>query len=219
MNRFAVAFALFFSTAAFAGCEHLYPNNTTVVVGNTTELCNSFYVSRYDESMKAVVLTSSIVRGQYKKVKRVDSFRQDTRVKKAAQVEPEDYKFSGFDKGHMVPAGDASNDEEMYSTFLMTNMTPQHPSLNRVTWRELEYSIRSVAWRERVDIKVITGALYAQQPKTVGDKRVPIPSGYFKIAYFASGTKAYYASNNDDAIVSQTTVENLSKLLGVDLPQ
>ena len=58
------------------------------------------------------------------------------------QVRPDDYRGSGFDRGHLCPAADRSaTSQDMDATFLMTNMVPQSPDLNRKTWVKLaEYA-------------------------------------------------------------------------------
>ena len=54
-------------------------------------------------------------------------------------VRPNDYRGAGFDRGHLCPAGDRSvSREDMDATFLMSNMVPQAPDLNRITWEKLE---------------------------------------------------------------------------------
>jgi hypothetical protein len=52
---------------------------------------------------------------------------------------PNDYRNSGYDKGHLCPAADRSaSREDMDATFLMTNIAPQAPALNRGPWEKLE---------------------------------------------------------------------------------
>jgi endonuclease G len=54
-------------------------------------------------------------------------------------VRPNDYRASGFDRGHMCPSGDRSvTKEDQDVTFSMANMVPQAPGLNRETWEGLE---------------------------------------------------------------------------------
>ena len=54
-----------------------------------------------------------------------------------------DYYSSGYDRGHMCPAGDNKWDKEaMWESFLFTNICPQNPSLNRGDWNEMENACR-----------------------------------------------------------------------------
>jgi endonuclease G len=55
------------------------------------------------------------------------------------QVTMHDYDRSGFDRGHMCPHSDRAGNQEMsYATFVMTNIIPQAPNVNRKAWEHLE---------------------------------------------------------------------------------
>ena len=71
---------------------------------------------------------------------RSDDFREDQSLpKNCYQVDENDYRGSGYDRGHLIPSGDRTRTKsDNSSTFLMTNMLPQHPSNNREVWRDLE---------------------------------------------------------------------------------
>ena len=67
----------------------------------------------------------------------------DTAVK-TGSAELKDYKGSGYDRGHLCPAGDMSFDSiAMRESFLMSNMSPQLPGFNRGIWNSLEQKIRN----------------------------------------------------------------------------
>ena len=72
---------------------------------------------------------------------RSDAFRADGRVLNCP--DGQSYRGSGFDRGHLKPAADSkSSNAEMRSSFLMTNMAPQSPNLNRGIWKKLEENVR-----------------------------------------------------------------------------
>lgn len=223
MKTTILALALSLSTSAFAGgCDALYPNNTPIVVADTVEICNSFYVSIYNPKTKAVMLTSEIVKPHSGRQARVNSFRPDTRLVVGTRAELSDYSKSGFDKGHMVPAGDATTADEMRETFLLSNMTPQVPALNRTSWREMEEMIRRRVDRGDEGVHAITGAVYSTAvggSRTVGRRKIPVPDAYFKIVYFKTGAIAFYANNTEDASIKQTNVKDLITYSGVMLPE
>jgi endonuclease G len=74
-------------------------------------------------------------------VGRSDAFRADSRVDGCP--DGQSYRSSGYDRGHLKPAADSKrSSEEMQSSFLMTNMAPQSPNLNRGIWKELEERVR-----------------------------------------------------------------------------
>ncbi len=78
---------------------------------------------------------------------RQDDFRPDNSLPAGwYQVKPTDYTtVDGFDRGHLCPSGDRTNLKVNNSaTFLMTNMIPQAPTLNRGVWQELESYCRQL---------------------------------------------------------------------------
>ncbi|HEY4789393.1 MAG TPA: DNA/RNA non-specific endonuclease [Bacteroidales bacterium] len=77
---------------------------------------------------------------------RQNNFRPDPSLPSGwYQVKPSDYAKTGFDKGHQCPSGDrTSSGENNSATFLMTNMVPQAPNNNRITWEHLESFCRKL---------------------------------------------------------------------------
>ena len=76
--------------------------------------------------------------------KRKSSFRRDDRL--VGSPVHKDYTHSGFDRGHLKPAADSkASNERMAASFLMTNVAPQTPQLNRGSWKQLEETTRDWA--------------------------------------------------------------------------
>tara|TARA_B100000161_G_C33552781_1_gene416210 strand:+ start:113 stop:934 length:822 start_codon:yes stop_codon:yes gene_type:complete len=98
-----------------------------------------------------------------KNVGRTDDFRQDPQLN-GRDASLSDFYRSGYDRGHMVPAGDMTFDiTSMSETFYMTNMSPQHPSFNRGGWKRLENKIRE--WVLEFDsVVIITGFVKGENP-------------------------------------------------------
>lgn len=72
-------------------------------------------------------------------------FRPDERVS-AVQADDNDYRNSGWSRGHMAPAGDFKWDEKaMLDTFYFTNCCPQDEKLNSGSWNVLENKVRTWA--------------------------------------------------------------------------
>ena len=70
---------------------------------------------------------------------RPEGFRMDPRV--AGGPVPAVYRSSGFDRGHLAPSyaiGLCYGEEAQVETFLMSNVVPQRPELNRGLWRQVE---------------------------------------------------------------------------------
>jgi endonuclease G len=94
---------------------------------------------------------------------------------------PSDYANTGYDKGHAAPDGDLSWSEIVeYESFLMTNMYPQHGSLNRGIWKLLETSVRGWAVQKKQSYTIYVGAMYGAGNETIGSG-VVVPHGYYKI--------------------------------------
>jgi endonuclease G len=94
---------------------------------------------------------------------------------------PDDYVGTGYDKGHAAPDGDLSYTQQVeYESFLMTNMYPQHGSLNRGIWKLLETSVRGWAVQHNQSFTIYVGAMYGAGDLTIG-KGVIVPHAYYKI--------------------------------------
>ena len=209
-----IALALFLipGTAFASPCDQFYPNGKEIVVPNTKVLCNSFFAIVYDDDRNANILSTEIAQERLKKTPRTDDFRADKRI--ADSPTPADYTNSGYDRGHMVPAANADDPNELSDTFFMTNMTPQLPSVNRVAWKNLEERVRSVPFKW-----VVTGAHYSKNPKVIGKNKVPVPDFLYKVAFFESGNVAVYIVDNlvPKSQVSTMKLEELEAKIGYKL--
>ena len=112
---------------------------------------------------------------------RRNNFRFDPYVSTGSAT-PADYKGSGFDRGHLVPAGDMKMSREaMSDTFYMSNMTPQPSRFNQVQWNHLEQLVRAwvVTYKK---LWIITGPVLHEKLPTIGqNNRVSVPTEYFKV--------------------------------------
>lgn len=214
MNRFilAVAFLIVSYTAASASsCSQLYPNNFQYT-GNTTELCNSFYVVQFDEKNNIPLFSAELLKPNQPSVTRSNDFHPDVRLNKEVRAENSDYDATGYDKGHMTPAEDASTAQEMHDTFLLSNMTPQSPILNRQPWRMLEEAVHKQVNASSHPIHIVTGAIYSKgEFHAIGFHHIQIPVAYYKIIYLDSGIETYYAVNSNSAVVQKVTVADLQQ--------
>lgn len=112
---------------------------------------------------------------------RQDNFRPDGGLPQGFyQVTPNEYRGSGYDRGHVVPSGDrTSTVDDNAATFLMTNIIPQTPENNRGPWRELEEYGRDLVYQYDRSLHVFAGA-YGNQG-SVGDRAIVIPSRLWKV--------------------------------------
>lgn len=138
------------------------------------------YLEKYEQAeWVAYRLTEEVMNGPY--VSRKDDFRPDPLVS-SKSADLADYRGSGYDRGHMAPAGDMNFDKTaMSETFFMSNMSPQVHNFNGGIWRELEEQTRD--WVRDFDvINIVTGPILSEEPKDyIGDNKVAVPAAYFKV--------------------------------------
>ncbi|TAF56241.1 MAG: DNA/RNA non-specific endonuclease [Oscillatoriales cyanobacterium] len=143
-------------------------------------------------------------------VNRQDDFRADDRLPAAwYHVDGNDYRGSGYDRGHLVPSADRTADEASNSsTFLMTNIIPQASKNNRETWRELEEYCRELVNRG-YELYVIAGVYGGS--KQIANQRVTVPSQTWKVV--AALTPGQHPERvTADAIVFAVDVPNTNRI-------
>ena len=111
---------------------------------------------------------------------RTDKFLVDPFVS-TGTAENNDYLKSGYDKGHLAPAGDMGwSAITMKESFYLSNMSPQLPGFNRGVWKRLEEMMRSWA-EDNSAIYIVTGPVLTSGLPTIGGNRVSIPNYYYKV--------------------------------------
>ncbi len=111
---------------------------------------------------------------------RTNKFTSDQSVEGCAETW--DYSYSGYDRGHMAPAGDMKWDKKaMEETFLLTNIVPQEKALNVGSWKNLEEKCR--IWAKTIGpLYIVCGPVIDGRPKEyIGDTRVYVPRSFFKV--------------------------------------
>ncbi|MBN3725807.1 DNA/RNA non-specific endonuclease [Burkholderia sp. Ac-20379] len=102
-----------------------------------------------------------------------------------------DYRRSGYDRGHLSPAGDRWNDQAMAESFSLANMIPQNPQNNRRLWAHVEEAVRAMAVRNG-EAYVVTGPMFhGSELQTIGESRVIVPTEIFKLVYLPSKNTAF----------------------------
>jgi len=91
------------------------------------------------------------------------------------------YKKSGYNKGHLCPAGDRrSNFKDYEETFLTSNITPQKYDFNAGIWNRLEQKVRYWA-KKQESIYVVTGGVLTDDLETIGFENVAVPKYFYKV--------------------------------------
>ncbi|CAB3399660.1 unnamed protein product [Caenorhabditis bovis] len=119
-------------------------------------------------------------------------FRPDESIHKYFQSQNEDYKGSGFDRGHLAAAGNHRKSQNAVDqTFFLTNMSPQvGKGFNRDKWNELEKYCRKIA-KKSVNTYILTGPMYLPKLfedgkkyvkyQVIGKNHVAVPTHFFKV--------------------------------------
>lgn len=126
----------------------------------------------------AYELTDLEVQGE---VPRYDRFKPDPMVPQGATATTNDYKHSGYDRGHMAPAADMKWDEHvMKESFYLSNICPQNPNLNGGVWKDLEEQVRDLA-SQKGKIFVACGPIVNDMSNTIGENKVVVPQAFYKV--------------------------------------
>lgn len=176
-------FAFFFGLDS-TGQDYLPSSTTNQIVKHT------YYTLSYSEDHEqaewvAYKLTNAMIPGNQS---RTDNFRTDPKVNSGSAA-LEDYKGSGYDSGHLCPAGDMTiSHTAMSESFFMSNMSPQDPSFNRGIWKKLESSVRYWAELEE-EIYLVTGPVFSENIGSIEPNDVTVPGYYYKVVFDNTGER------------------------------
>lgn len=154
---------------------------------------------------------------------RKDNFRSDPNIRTGSAT-LDDYRGSGYDRGHLIPAADlAWSQQAMSDSFYMSNMSPQDPSFNRGIWASLEAVVRNYAATEGA-VHVVTGPILTDGPyEQIGENRVSVPKYYYKVIldYTEPEKKAiaFLLPNEGSRARLEryaTTVDHVEQVSGID---
>lgn len=226
MKKIFIILSLFlFNSRLAAGgfdqCPDMISNDIPQAnVQGSVQLCRKAYIVNYDLKYKAPIYVAYDLTPDHAVgcLKRTNKFKEDPDIESAS---PDDYKDSGFDRGHMAPDADFEWDYETeHQSFYMTNMSPQLPELNRHSWEKLEVTIRAWVISRNESLTIYTGTVYNDQSKRLKNN-VIIPDAFFKVVVFNKSKFALaflYPQSNEidlninDFQVSIDEVENKTNL-------
>lgn len=185
---------------------------------------HDYYVLSYDEKFEQAEWVAYELKKAY--IKNNDFkrpyFNEDPKVT-TGSADWRNYKQSGYDKGHLCPAGDMEFDKKAYEdTFLTSNISPQVPEFNNGIWNRLEQKVRY--WAVKYDgIYVVTGGVLTGSKTTIGKEKVLVPNFFYKVLLDESNGKykmiAFLVPNEKserplyEFVVS---VDAIEKLTGID---
>lgn len=164
-------------------------------------------------------LTTEHVDGE---ISRLNYFIEDEQVP-IPRATNDDYRRSGWSRGHMCPAGDNKWDTEaMRESNLLTNICPQHASLNSGLWNVIERDCRK--WAKRYgDLYIVCGPVYLnREHETIGMNKVVVPEAFYKVILRLNPEPSaigFIVRNNEgkkkkDQFVN--TVDEVERITGID---
>jgi endonuclease G, mitochondrial len=217
MKRLLFLQLTFLPVFLFGQCD-LLPSSTTHEIVKHTYYTLSYSKKNEQAEWVAYLLTRSILIGQSE---RGNNFRPDPSVT-SGSAQLSDYNKSGYDRGHLCPAGDMTfNEQAMSETFYLSNMSPQVPAFNRGIWKSLETLVRE--WAEEDDsIFIVTRGILSESNGTIGIDEVTVPSRFYKVIYDLTGEKkmiAFILPNEKGLKPLQdyvVTVDSVQKVTGID---
>lgn len=199
--------------------ESYLPSSTTAVIIN-----HSYYSLSYSEAHEQAEWVAYELAKKHLSKNEIDrpDFLQDSKVK-SKSAHWRNYKGSGYDRGHLCPAGDRRFSIEAYhETFLTSNISPQDNDFNGGVWNKLEQQVRF--WAKKYDgVYVVTGGVLNEGLPTIGEERVSVPEDFYKIVLNRSGDEfsaiAFLIPNgptNDSFYDYLVTIDEIEELTGID---
>ena len=234
MNYKILLTTLFFATPVLAAdqtppkpvetCVAQVPFGLPSHKPTNTLICRTAYLLEHNPATKtpdwvAWTLTPDHAIGC---VPRVNAFATDQSIA-GPKAKPEDYAGTGYDQGHLANNADMSWDAGIAKeSFLMSNMSPQLPSVNRGTWKNLESAERAWVYSSKHAYTIYAGDIGGT--KTIGASKVVVPDFLFKIL-IDNTTKKSYAflfphkdGLSPDYSIYQVTVADVEKASGHTFP-
>ncbi|HTH62138.1 MAG TPA: DNA/RNA non-specific endonuclease [Paraburkholderia sp.] len=153
-----------------------------------------------------------------KDMTRTNRFFEDDRLPPGEGATLADYRRSGFDRGHMSPAGNRWNPDAMAQSFSLANVVPQNRENNERLWARIETAVRRIASKNG-DAYVVTGPLFVgAQLQTIGASRVFVPTQLFKVVPSKRLAFAIVADNVATNRYDIRSVHELEAASGIRFP-
>lgn len=194
---------------------------------DTTPICRQGYFVLHDNQAKIPVYVAWHLLPQHVNgcVPRSNAFAADQSLPPGKRSEPHDYAGSGYDQGHLANDSHQSWDPQVeLESFLMSNMSPQWPSINRGSWKLLETTTGAWSFELNKPLIIYAGNIYGAQDKTIGANHVVVPHNLWKVVI--DQTTGQYAAwifpntgnPGNDLTKLRIPLAQLQQLTGLTLP-
>ncbi|SAL39562.1 DNA/RNA non-specific endonuclease [Caballeronia humi] len=209
-------------TAAASDCAQFSPGGQPPVVVNqkmraaTQELCYSDFAVLHSGVTKGPLWSAEHLTAEHvddaKNNTRTNRFFAERKLPPSESAQLSDYKKSGYDRGHMSPAGDRWSKKGMAESFSLANIVPQNPSNNRRIWSRIEEAVRRLT-EESGDAYVVTGPLFSGgELQTIGESRVFVPTQLYKVVYLPARELSFAVVVDNSAPTRDYTVKTVHEL-------
>jgi endonuclease G len=175
------------------------------------------YSGARNTSIWAAEHITSASLAEARRVPRADAFHEESALPNEIRTRPDEYKHSCFDRGHLIPSGDARDSAAQFSSFSMANMTPQAPANNEGIWEAIETATRKFA-QSRGSLYVVTGPMYLAPKAELLAGRIAVPTHYYKAVLDAATGEgaAYISANSTVQSYDIVPLPFLTKISGID---
>lgn len=191
--------------------SNFLPSSTTGEI-----IKHNYYTFSYSESHEQPEWVVYILRNEHLTYddRERPYFIEDPKVK-SKSADWRNYRGSGYDRGHLCPAGDRRFSEQAYNeTFYTSNISPQDKYFNAGIWNRLEQKVRY--WCKRYgDLMVVTGGVLESGLIEIGDEGVDVPRTFYKIVMRGGPDESQVLAFLIPAKESQEPLENF--LVSVDV--
>jgi endonuclease G, mitochondrial len=156
--------------------------NCTVIRHTGFALC---YNERFEQAAWVAYELTNYEVQTHKASRKHMQFEPDDAVPTGSAAK-DDYRNSGYDKGHLAPAADMRwSAKAMRDCFLLSNISPQVHEFNAGVWEDLEAAVRGEA--ERLDtVDVVTGPVLHNGLPTIGAQHIAVPEFFYKVLLYTS---------------------------------
>ena len=197
----------------------LFPTSTTGVIVD-----HNYYSLSYNERYEQAEWVAYELKKEYLTYddRKRPYFIEDPRVR-TKSADWKNYRGSGFDRGHLCPAGDMRFSESAYNqTFYTSNISPQENAFNGGIWNRLEQKVRY--WTKKYNgVFVVTGGVLQEGLDEIGEEDVAVPKFFYKIIAKGNVEKlevlAFLMPHKESSLPLEkflVPVDSLEKLTGID---
>jgi endonuclease G, mitochondrial len=199
---------------------------------NSAYICTTGYAAIHSGQTKTGLYSAEKLTRERiaiaKELNRVDSFHPEPSISVGSRAELNDYKGSGYDRGHLAPNKDMADRDMQQTSFSLGNMVPQVPENNRQLWEGVESATRKlvsangegyiVTGPAFIVNQTMDGQTYGSNLKSIGRNNVIVPTHMWKALFIPSRNimGVYWAKNDDSLTYEVISVNTLVNRTGID---